>query len=346
MVSSPRTVIEAVAADSFSVSGCDALQPVGFTFESSEGADCGPISGSGGSNDQGNNDQEDQLRTVATTAARRWYQHFGREAFQDYRSFESLPVKITIGQSCRRHVGLGSGTQLSMSIGLLLQRFFELPDPKPNEIAQALGRADRSAIGTFGFFEGGFLVDGGKTPAEPVSPIDLRLDFPEHWPIAIVNVNETATPKTSSVGLHGDAERAAFENVLPTTPEQLEQMQSLVNEKMVPSVVSENYDAFAESVHHYGRRSGEYFAAVQGGPYASETIAEVVKTIYQAGVKAVGQTSWGPSVFAIAENWEDLQSGIALIKQRFGDQCHIEITRADNQGVVITQQLARTSPQI
>lgn len=345
MVSSPRTIIEAIAAEEFSVQRCHVPYPEGRSLESivgSAGEAKSEMSGDNGSSVE----NSDRRVTAATAAAQRWFRHFAGDALQGHDSLDTLPVKIIIGQACTPHIGLGSGTQLAMAVGLLLQRFFDLPDPKPNEMAQALGRADRSAIGTFGFFEGGLLVDGGRAAWEPVSAIDLRLDFPEHWPIAIVNVGQGSLADSSSVGLHGGAEQAAFDTVSPTTPEQLEHMRSLVNEKMVPSVLSEKYDPFAESVYEFGCRSGQYFASVQGGPYASEPIAQVVETIYNAGVKAVGQTSWGPSVFAIGKSWEHLQSAVMPIKKRFGDHCHIEITRADNQGVMVAQQLVRSSTEI
>lgn len=210
--------------------------------------------------------------------------------------------------------------------------------PKPDELAIGLGRAARSAIGTYGCFEGGVIVDRGKTSDEQVSPIDLRVDFPEHWPIAIVRVNEPrskiASPPT---GLHGAAEKEAFDRLPPTNENQLQQMRSLVSQQMVPGILEENYQRFADAVHEFGRRSGEYFAEIQGGSYASETISAVIETVYNSNVHAVGQTSWGPSVFVVGKNMEHLQPAIANLKKRFGSDCHLDITHADNRGVIITQ---------
>lgn len=323
MVSSPRTVIETASADRFTVGWQDAQSGVPDDISLAD---------------------DGSTIAAARNAASLWFDYFGKENCPSLQSLETLPVKLSLDNACPRHVGLGSGTQLALAVGLSLQRFFGLPEPKPNELAQALRRADRSAIGTFGFFEGGFLVDGGKTANESVSPIDMRVDFPEHWPIAIVRFIENPNLEQSSAGLHGDAEQVAFDTVAPTTEPQLQWMRSLVKDKMVPGVLSESYDVFAESVYEFGRQSGQYFAAVQGGRYASRSIAEVVETIFDAGVKAVGQTSWGPSVFAIGENWSHLQSAVSQLKKRFGDQCHIEITHADNRGVLVSEELPSPSP--
>lgn len=277
---------------------------------------------------------------------RRWFERFGNELSADsngglsgkVKSVENLPVQLDVLDATPRHRGLGSGTQLAMATGIALQRYFGLPIPKPDELAIGLGRAARSAIGTYGCFEGGLLVDRGKTASEQVSPIDLRVDFPEHWPIAIVSVDEPTSQEASSpAGLHGVAEKEAFDRLPPTTARELLRMRALVAEQMVPGILEENYQRFAEALHEFGRRSGAYFAEIQGGPYASETISQVIDIARENNVLAAGQTSWGPSVFIIGQNEDHLRPAIDNLEKRFGSSCQIHITRADNQGVVVTQ---------
>ena len=270
--------------------------------------------------------------------ARKWFLRFGGELSGRWETLEELPLELQIETASPRHSGLGSGTQLAMSTGLALQQFFGLPTPKPDELAIGLGRATRSAIGSYGCFEGGLIVDRGKTDVESVSPIDLRMDFPEHWPIAIVRIVDDGRKLDSSLeGLHGGAEREAFEKIPSTTTQQLDQMRELVTERLVPGVLESSYQKFADAVYEFGRRSGEYFSSIQGGPYASKTIADVIRTVHDSGVHATGQTSWGPSVFVVGESWEHLESAISSLKKRFGAKCHIEITHADNQGVIVSQ---------
>ncbi len=309
MVSAPRTVISAAPARQFLVSDlCDD----GYS--------------------------DDRLAAVSN-AALKWYNRFGGELPESFNGVEDLKVELKITNASPRHSGLGSGTQLAMATGLALQQFWGLPIPKPDELAVGLSRATRSAVGTYGCLEGGLIVDHGKTVAESVSPIDLRVDFPGHWPIAIVRIKgEEKNAASSSAGLYGGAEAAAFEKIKPTTELQLQEMRSIVAQQLVPGVLEENYPKFASAVHQFGRRSGEYFSEVQGGPYASEVITEVVQTIHDAEVHATGQSSWGPSVFAIGKSWEHLQPAIARLKKRFGANCHIEITHADNEGIILSQQ--------
>ena len=41
---------------------------------------------------------------------------------------------------------------------------------------------------------------------------------------------------------------------------------------------------------------------MQGGPFASEEIGRLVDALRDHGVDGVGQSSWGPTVFAIVPN--------------------------------------------
>ncbi len=275
----------------------------------------------------------------------RWFERFGGDLPSDFKKkIENLPVQLDILEATPRHSGLGSGTQLAMATGIVLQRYFGLTMPKPDELAIGLGRAARSAIGTYGCFEGGLIVDRGKTSEERVSPIDLRVDFPEHWPIAIVRVKEPHSKKSlPSAGLHGTPEKEAFDRLTPTSQKQLLHMKTLVSQQMVPGILEENYQRFAAAVSEFGRRSGEYFAEIQGGPYASEAINTVIETVQDSNVQAAGQTSWGPSVFVIGQSAEHLQPAIANLKKRFGSDCLIDITHADNQGVIVSQKSATSA---
>ena len=52
----------------------------------------------------------------------------------------------------------------------------------------------------------------------------------------------------------------------------------------------------------FNARSGDLFAAEQGGTYAGAEVAAVVAWLRRQKVRGVGQSSGGPGVFAVVED--------------------------------------------
>lgn len=269
-------------------------------------------------------------------AAQRWRKSFGKHSpLRDTPSgaLRDLPISITVEDFGPRHQGVGSGTQLAIATGIALQAWHGLPQAKSQEMASAMHRAARSAIGTYGAYEGGFLLDGGKSPGQSVGQVDLRLDFPD-WPILLV-----FPPSVSPgfAGLHGPEEIQAFANLPPTTPDQFESMRKLIRDEIITGMIDLDYDRFAKAILDYGQRSGGYFREVQGGVYANTTIADTISILVDGGTVASGQTSWGPCVFAIDEDADRLRRNAIRVVERFPDsQCIF--TSADNSGANVTTQ--------
>jgi predicted sugar kinase len=74
------------------------------------------------------------------------------------------------------------------------------------------------------------------------------------------------------------------------------------------------------------------FAGIQNGPYNGPHIEALIRQIRDFGVKAVGQSSWGPCVFAITRNDEDAQRLVGHLQSEYGDRCTIQTAKADNEG--------------
>ncbi len=290
MVEEPRTVIKASSAERFDVSGNEP--------------------------------------TTCQQSAERWFNAFDVAARLQIDSINELPVHIAGLQLPPRHSGLGSGTQIALATASALNHFFQFPTPSIDELSVAVGRAKRSAIGSHGFVEGGFLVDQGKNADEAIASLDFQTDFPQDWPVVLMFPDQPS-------GLAGKQEQAAFEQISATTLEQYSTMRSIVRQQIVPALVQSDYQQFADALFEFGHRSGLYFEAVQGGAYHGPTVNDLIKHVRQVGVPAVGQTSWGPCVFAIAKD-SDLAAALAAsVEQHFGDQCSVQITRADNSGALL-----------
>jgi predicted sugar kinase len=107
---------------------------------------------------------------------------------------------------------------------------------------------------------------------------------------------------------------------------------------LLPAIVEGDLATFSESLYDFNRRAGELFSPVQGGIYAHPRIEGIVKFIRSAGTRAVGQSSWGPTVFAIG-----LPDQLSSLRGRLELECGVSademtITEANCRGGWITEE--------
>lgn len=213
------------------------------------------------------------------------------DAFQLASAFQ-----VTVERCAPEHAGLGTGTQLGLAIARAVTVAAGLPDLSPDDLAGLLGRGARSALGVHGFARGGFLVEGGKAAPTALAPAPLlfRHALPFEWGVLLV------LPKDLR-GVHGPAEVEAFAQLARTRPDgrQTDALCRLALLGMMPAVLEGNLDAFGEALYDFNRRAGELFRPAQGGVYSHPQVEAVVRALRQAKVKGVGQSSWGPAVFAV-----------------------------------------------
>ncbi len=201
----------------------------------------------------------------------------------------TMPVQVSVQGGIPRHSGLGSGTQLALAIGAGLSSLFDLGLPV-QEIARLVGRGRRSGIGIAAFEQGGFLVDAGKAHAEEAPALVQRLDFPDGWRIVLVM-------DSAHVGVHGAVEKRAFQTLKPANGS----LRDMVLAHMLPALERRDLLAFGAYMADLQAYNGDYFAPVQGGRYASKDVESVLCWMESQGVACVGQSSWGPTGFAIME---------------------------------------------
>ena len=201
--------------------------------------------------------------------------------------------QIDIARTIPEHAGLGSGTQLGIAVGVALARLYRL-DLSIREIARVVQRGQRSGIGAGAFELGGFLVDGGKGDSDEPPPIVSRIDFPAHWRILLVL-------QRSSLGLHGEREAAVFQ-ALPAFPEAVAgHLCRVMLMQALPALAERDIAGFGNAIGELQRITGDYFAPAQGGRFASPAVAEALAWIESQGIAGVGQSSWGPTGFAIVD---------------------------------------------
>lgn len=262
-------------------------------------------------------------------------QRFTAETCRDEQKDCLPPHCVRIERVMPVHVGLGSGTQLALAVAKALAASWNVPCDLAT-LARRCGRGLRSALGTHGFEQGGFLVESGKNSAEQLAPLVARLPFPDDWRLVV------ALPAKAEgvAGLHGRGEREAFALLAanPVGRERMEGLCRLVLLGLLPTLAERDLDAFGDALHEFNARVGEAFAPVQGGLYASPIVAEMVTFVRGQNVRGVGQSSWGPAVFAVVADAKRGEHLAARLSECFDlPPSAVWVTPASNHGATVEE---------
>jgi beta-ribofuranosylaminobenzene 5'-phosphate synthase len=204
-------------------------------------------------------------------------------------------VRLRVHRAIPSHSGLGSGTQLGLAVARATAELHGLT-LNPEELARSTGRGKRSAIGTWTFGLGGFIVEGGRRPAsETIAPLIARLPVPLSWRCVV------AVP-AGGRGLSGEAEARAFEQLPPPPDGDAERVAHLVLMQLLPALVEDDLPSFGEALSAIQRITGAWFAAQQGGVFAPGPTEELIAIMARLGAVGVGQSSWGPAAYGFVEH--------------------------------------------
>ena len=203
-------------------------------------------------------------------------------------------ARLCVHRALPPHVGLGSGTQLALAVARALAELRGIIVDAPG-LARAVGRARRSAIGTWTFADGGLVLEGGRRPGgECVAPLLARLPFPPRWRCVVAVPN-------SAKGMNGGAEEAAFAQLPPPPARDAEQLAHLVLMALLPALVDADLATFGAALSAIQAINGRWFAPVQGGTFAPGPSEELVRRMTEWGAAGVGQSSWGPTVYGTVD---------------------------------------------
>lgn len=247
--------------------------------------------------------------------ARRFLEHHGITGGAELRLHRAIPA----------HAGLGSGTQLALAVARALAALHDCP-ASPAELARIVGRARRSAIGTWAFGRGGFLLEGGRRPgSDTPAPLLLRHAVPQSWRCVI------AIPEVGR-GLSGDAEEAAFREMQPPSEERVGRISRLVLMLLLPSLVEADLEGFGRAVTEVQRLVGECFQAAQGGTFADPLVGELIDDLLAWGAAGAGQSSWGPTVYGFVEGEEAARRLARRVRERLDGRGVVGSVAFDNTG--------------
>ena len=237
-------------------------------------------------------------------------------------------VSVEIRAVVPQHQGLGGGTQLALAVGAGVRCLLGLPPCSIDELAATMQRGRRSAVGSHGFSGGGLVWEAGRRETETLGRLVRRSPLPADWRFLLVC--------DKGIGLSGREERLAFDRLTSPSEETTNRLCQIAERSVLRGAERGDFRLFGEGIYEYGRIAGECFAAVQGGPYASEQIAARVCLLRRLGALGVGQSSWGPTVFATAESQDHAEELATKLRRELRDQAPIiQIASPDNRGATI-----------
>ncbi|HYG90668.1 MAG TPA: beta-ribofuranosylaminobenzene 5'-phosphate synthase family protein [Azospirillum sp.] len=239
-----------------------------------------------------------------------------------------MGAELTVADAIPEHVGLGSGTQLGLAVGAALAQLHGHP-VRARETAAVLERGARSGIGIGAFEDGGVILDGGRGTGQAPPPIITRLPFPEHWRVLLILHRD-------GQGLHGRAENQAFKDLPPFPAERAGHLCRLMVMSALPALAEGDADAFGRAVGELQRAVGDHFAPVQGGRFTSPDVADALAWLEAEGIPGIGQSSWGPTGFAIVGDAGRAKALLAAAERRWkGTPLEFRLCRGRNRGAAM-----------
>lgn len=228
------------------------------------------------------------------------------------------------------HNGLGLGTQLALSVAKLISSLNEV-ELTTLELATIIQRGGASGIGVYSFDNGGIIIDGGHkksikkdflpSSASKVSPPPLlaRYDFPREWNIIL------ARPDIAG-GASGRKEVDIFQRYSPINIQDVQQISYLTLMKLMPAVVEKDIHDFGDAINKIQSLG---FKKIERNLQDSQ-INQLIKTMEDLNIPAVGMSSFGPTCFGITD--EKTNSLIKELEEKTNNKVTFNLTKGKNHG--------------
>lgn len=238
-----------------------------------------------------------------------------------------IDARIEVIQALPMHSGLGAGTQLAAAVATGLSLFSQLSSaPTMDELVQTSGRGKRSGIGLYGFLHGGLILDDGHAQETERFVSATSVKLARDWRVVLI------TPDQFDV-VAGGYEASLLGRLGQTPNSNRERMRELAKSSLELANAADRFKDFTTALQEYVNAAGQLFAAEQGGMYNGELVSHAVQLANETGLRAVGQSSWGPTVFGFAEHQAEAeQIASKLEKLRPNERWQIRICTPARQG--------------
>jgi beta-ribofuranosylaminobenzene 5'-phosphate synthase len=238
-------------------------------------------------------------------------------------------MHMRLAQAIPEHAGLGSGTQMSLAVGLAMNKLYHL-GLVMEDVALLTERGARSGIGLGTFAAGGVVIDGGRGAQTLIPPVIARADFPEAWRILLIFDHAES-------GVHGAEEIEAFRSLPEFPADAAAMLCRRVLMQALPALAEHDLETFGAAIRELQERTGDYFAPAQSGRYASPRVSAVLKFLSDENVACFGQSSWGPTGFAIFANEPEAKDFQQKLEAQFSHQATLEfmLCKGRNEGALL-----------
>jgi beta-RFAP synthase len=236
-------------------------------------------------------------------------------------------LEVEVREAIPPHAGLGSGTKLGLAVALGVAELAGIA-AGPQQLAAASGRGARSSVGCWTFAAPGLVIEAGVRDGGWISPLVARHPMPERWRCVL------ALP-LGGEGLSGDAEERFFDR-LHERPAREPSVSRLLLTALLPGLVSGDIDEFGAALTEIQREIGSMFATEQGGVFHPRA-APVVDALHALGVGAVGQSSWGPSVYGIVDGPERATEVADRLRDAVGSGTEVRVVDFDRRGAWVAR---------
>jgi predicted sugar kinase len=108
--------------------------------------------------------------------------------------------------------------------------------------------------------------------------------------------------------------------------------------QLLPGIADADLAAVGPAIGEIQREVGDYFAPAQQGRFTSPAVSAVLAWLEGEGITGVGQSSWGPTGFAILPDADTAATLCREAQARFGRRhasLRFMVTRGRNRGAEI-----------
>ena len=150
-------------------------------------------------------------------------------------------------------------------------------------------------------------------------------------------------------GINGQIEKQVFRQLPSMNKQMTEYLCRLTLMQVLPALAEEDCHQFGEAITEIQQRVGDHFASIQGGRFCSPYVARILTGLLQQGATGIGQSSWGPTGFAIFANETQAYHAQKKVREEWQEQPRLSfrVCKARNEKAEINiyeQSLAeRTS---